>query len=209
MEEAKVLKRAGLTLGMRKLVVLAGLCGLLALSVVAPPGWAAPPVGFSCNQSATVCHFSELNTYGPVDTGIVCGSGASAFDIFDRGTQSVHGTVWFDRNGKVIKIFDLLDYTGGVWSNPLTGHVVTYTQHNTETIVPAVPGDPTTATVTITGENIYQLASGTGKPLFFALGRQVFNATGDLIWSTPNNGFVAAFFEGDTHAFDRVCAALG
>jgi hypothetical protein len=42
-----------------------------------------------------------------------------------------------------------------------------------------------------------------------AVGRQVFNFDqSQLISSHGPNAFVAAFYEGDPHAFDKICAAL-
>ena len=72
----------------------------------------------------------------------------------------------------------------------------------------AVPGDFTSDIVTITGENIYR--AGTGAPVLLAVGRQVFNFDqSQLLSSHGPNAFVAAFYEGDPHAFDQICAALG
>jgi hypothetical protein len=194
---------------MHKFVLVAAFCTLLALVVAVPASSAGRPPSFRCNPDGTVCQFSFSFPFGPVDSGFGCGSGPSAFEIFNQGVESDQGTFWQDQNGNVTKIFDQVVVTGGMWSNPLTGDVVRYTQHNTETTVFAVPGDSSTATLTITGENIYRTASGTGKFVFLAPGRQVFDPTGGLISTTPNNGFMEAIFEGDTHAFDRVCAALG
>ena len=84
---------------------------------------------------------------------------------------------------------------------------VNYTQHNVETDVLAIPGALTSSTQTDTGENIYR--TGTGVPVFIATGRQVFNFEGsELLFSAGRNGFIAAFSQGDTTAFDQVCAAL-
>ena len=45
--------------------------------------------------------------------------------------------------------------------------------------------------------------------MFQAVGRQVFNFDqSQLISSHGPNAFVAAFDEGDSHAFDQICAAL-
>ena len=58
-----------------------------------------------------------------------------------------------------------------------------------------------------TRQNIYR--TGTGAPVFIATGRQVFNFDGsEVLFSAGRNGLIAAFFEGDTTAFDEVCAAL-
>jgi hypothetical protein len=195
---------------MRKLVVLAGFCGLLALAVVVPVSSAARPERFSCQPvgGGTICQYSHPEEYGPLDTGIVCGSGAGAFDIFDQAVLTESGTVWFDENDNLTKVTDKDVYSFGQWSNPVTGDVVSYTQHNEETFVLAVPGDFTSATNTITGENIYRLP--TGKFVLQAVGRQVFNFDqSELLSSHGPNAFVAAFYEGDPHAFDQICAALG
>ena len=63
--------------------------------------------------------------------------------------------------------------------------------------------------MTITGENIYRDGSGTGKPILFSTGRQVFTFDqSELISSTPRNAFIQAFFVGDPTVFDGICAAL-
>jgi hypothetical protein len=157
--------------------------------------------------SGTVCRANDPFSYGPVDTGITCGSGTTAFDIFDSGVGTESKTRFYDRNGNLTKRIIDTRYSFGQWSNPLTGAVVSYTQHNVQTDVLAVPGDLTSSTETITGENIYK--AGQGKPVFVATGRQVFNFDmSELYFSAGRNGFIAAFFQGDTTAFDAVCAAL-
>jgi len=193
---------------MRKLVVLGGCCGLLALSFVSA-GSAASPEKFSCHTvgGGTICQYSHVEAYGPLDTGLVCGSGAGAFDIFDQAVLNESGTVWFDENDNLTKVTDKDVYSFGQWSNPVTGTTVSYTQHNEETFVLAVPGDFTSATDTITGENIYR--ARTGAPVLLSAGRQVFNFDqSQLISSHGPNAFVAAFYEGDLHAFDKICATL-
>jgi len=192
---------------MRALVVLAGLALLALLVVPAGSATQARPQGFSCNPGETVCHYSDVEEYGPLDTGLVCGSGAEAFDIFDQAVLTESGTVWFDQNGNLTKLTDKDVYSFGEWSNPITGATVSYTQDNEETFVLAVPGDFTSATDTITGQNIYR--AGTGAPVLLSAGKQVFNFDEtELLSSHGPNAFVAAFFEGDAHAFDQVCAAL-
>jgi hypothetical protein len=142
-----------------------------------------------------------------VDTGIACGTGASAFDIFDQGTGNESSTRWFDQNGNLTKVETRIDYTFGEWSNPLTGAVVPYTQHNVETFNFAVPGDFSTVTTTQTGENIYTNPS-THKVVFLNAGRFVMAPDGSLVFQAGPDAF-ADFFGGDTSAIDGVCAALG
>jgi hypothetical protein len=193
---------------MRKLVVLAGFCWLLALSVV-PVSSATRTEGFSCQTvgGGTICRDFTVEMVGPLDTGIVCGSGAGAFDIFDQFVDNQTTTLWFDENDNLTKFTDHDVYSFGQWSNPTTGAVVPYTQHNLETGLFPTPGDFTSGTSTITGENIYRLP--TGKFVLQAVGMQVFNIDQSVLFSSHGpNAFVDAFFENDPHAFDKICAAL-
>ena len=197
---------------MRKLVLLAGLCGLLALAVVVPVSSATRTPGGGCQTVAgggLICRTFEVETVGPrEDPNIVCGSGAGAFHIFDQWVDNQTRTAWVDENGLVTRFTDHDVYSFGQWSNPLTGDVVPYTERSVETIVWAVPGDDSTATDTFTGENIYRLPTG-GQFVLQAVGRQVFTLDGDLLSSHGPNAFIDGLVEGDPHAFDQVCAALG
>ena len=158
---------------MRKLLVAAGLVGLLALFAVVPVGFAgqpalstlnpAPDQGSTCKTAGggTICRFSHVEAEGPKDTDTGCGSGADAFDIFDQFVDNESRTWWYDANGNLTRRTDHDVLSFGQWSNPTTGATVPYTQHNVETDVLAVPGDETSEIVTFTGENIYR--AGTGK----------------------------------------------
>ncbi len=167
-----------------------------------------PPPEYTCKTvgNGTICRADVPISYGPVDIGIVCGSGPSAFDIFDSATGEQHKIRYYDQNGNLTRRVFHEDYTFGQWSNPQTGAVVPYTQHDTITDVLAVPGDVTSATRTLTGENIYQ--AGSGAPVLFNTGRQVFNFDESLLISSAGRSFIAAAIFGDTTVFDDVCAAL-
>src|SRR5215475_2312157 len=120
---------------MRKLVVLAGFCGLLALSVVpVSSATRTPTPGFVCQSvgGGTICRSFDVEVNPPADTGIVCGSGAEAFDIFDESINNQTRTEWFDENGNLTNRSDHDVYSFGQWSNPLTGDVVPYTEHSVE-----------------------------------------------------------------------------
>jgi hypothetical protein len=167
-----------------------------------------PPPEYSCRAGAnvTICQADVTISYGPVDIGIVCGSGKSAFDIFDSATLKQHKIRYYDRNGNLARRVIHENYTFGQWSNPQTGKVVPYTQHDTITDVLTVPGDLTSATRTLTGENIYQ--AGSGAPVLFNTGRQVFNFDESLLISSAGRSFIAAAIFGDSTVFDDVCAAI-
>ena len=196
--------------------LLAAALGALAL---APASFAAQPVIQTLNPpppsfetckaigGGTICSGTQTVSYGPVDTGIACGSGTNAFDIFDQGAYNESATRHYDGNANLTRRVIHDKYSFGQWSNPITGATVNYTQNNVQTDVLAIPGDLTSSTETITGENIYR--TGTGAPVFIATGRQVFNFDmSELLSSSGRNGFIAAFFQGDATAFDQVCAAL-
>jgi hypothetical protein len=195
----------------RKLVVLAAFCGLLGLAVVVPVSSAATPKDYSCQTvgGGKICRWSHVEVRGPEKQDIVCGSGAEAFNVFDQFVDNESRTWWWDENGNLTNYTDHDVYSFGQWSNPLTGDVVPYTQHNVENVDFSVPGDVNNATNTFTGENIYRLPTG-GKFLLQAVGRQVFNWDQSVLFSSHGpNAFVDAFYENDPHAFDQICAALG
>jgi len=196
----------------RKLVVLAGFCGLLALTVVVPAGSAARPQGASCQTvgGGAICRSSEvIIAAGPVDTGIVCGNGADAFDIFDEsGVHNEARTEWYDENWNLTFRQDHDVYSLGHWSNPTTGATVSYTQHNVEINRLPVPGDFSSATTTFYGENIYRPA--TGPPVLMEVGQQVFNwDTSQFLYSHGPNELIGAVYGLDPHGLDGICAALG
>jgi hypothetical protein len=206
----------------RKLTFVVALAGALVAAALFAGGAAAghptsqalnpaPPPDYTCssNGSGTICRAANLDVpYGPSDNDIWCGSGANAFDTFDQGFVSERKTRWYDAAGNMTKR-EIRQGWDSYWSNPLSGKIVPYTQHNIETDVLAVPGDITSSTETTTGENIYRDGSGTGKPILFSTGRTVWNFDqSELISTTPHNPFVDAFVYGDFSVFDGICAAL-
>ena len=195
---------------LRALVALVGV-GCLALATGAVAG-AARPQGASCqpNGGGAICRSTEIipAAAAPEDIGIVCGSGADAFDIYDQpGVHTEARTEWYDENWNLTFREDHDVYRGGQWSNPTTGAIVPYTQHNTEIDRFPVPGDFTTATITFTGENIYR--PPTGKPVLLEVGQQVFNFDDDLLYAHGRNELIGALYGLDPHGLDGICAALG
>ena len=51
----------------------------------------------------TICEGTVSFSYGPIDTGLTCGSGASAFDIFDSATESELARRFYDENGDLMR----------------------------------------------------------------------------------------------------------
>ena len=166
-----------------------------------------PPSFETCKggRNVTVCQGERTLSYGPVDTGIVCGSGPNAFDVFDSGTFKQLAIRYYDQDGNLTRLVIHENYTFGQFSNPLTGAVVPYTQHDTITDVLAVPGDLSTATETNVGENIFQPAQG--APVFKYAGRFVVAPDGTIEFSAGQNDFFK-LMAGDTAVLQKLCAAL-
>lgn len=186
--------------------VSAGLAGQPVTQTLNPP----PPPWQTCKAvgNGTICEGTNVESYGPVDLGIVCGSGASAFDIFDAGTDDY--SVWksFDANGNLVRRVFHDHYTFGQFSNQLSGATIPYTQTDTRIDVLAVPGDLNSATETTTWGSLFHLP-GAGAPVFWNSGRTVqFPIGGTTEFSAGRLGFWQLFVDGDTSVLAPLCAAL-
>lgn len=169
-----------------------------------------PPPSFeTCRAvgSGTICHGARTESYGPVDAGIACGSGASAFEVFDQAVFNQRAIRYYDQNGNLTRRVIDEDYTSAQFSNPLTGAAVPYTQHNTTTDVLAVPGDLGSATETTTGETNFTVPH-LGAVLLNA-GKVTFGADGSLDFRAGPQSFIYYFYNGDSSVASELCAALG
>jgi hypothetical protein len=186
----------------------AALC-LLALAGTASAQDLNPPpptyLDWTCTAvgSGTLCSASRVNVYGPQETDIVCGSGDSAFAVYDQGVEYQHVRRWYDTDGNLTRRLNHERFRPAWVSNPLTGTTLPYTQTNTYDTVLAVPGDLDSATVTTTGENI-TTDPETGKKIFIDVGRNIVGPDGTVEFTAGNQLFVS----GDPAVFDPLCAAL-
>ena len=199
------------------LTIAASCCSAVALAL-APAGLAGQPVTQPLNPpppdfetckatgTQTLCQGARtLPPYGPDDTGIACGSGSSAFDMFDSGVESQVAIRYYDADGNLTRrvIHETYD---SAFSDPLTGASVPYYQKNNITDMLAVPGDFGSATETVTGEVNFTVP-GLGAVLLNA-GRIVTAPDGTIEFSSGPQGF-EDYFNGDMSALDGLCAALG
>jgi hypothetical protein len=202
---------------MRPFLILSTVCAAGAL-ILASTGLGGQPVTQTLNPppppyetckavgSGTICQGTITFNYGPYDTGIVCGSGPDAFDVFDSGVDYGLARRTYDENGNLIgrQLYDRV--TTAQFSNPLTGAAVPYTQTQTRSDAFAVPGDFGSATETITGEDIFHPAGG--APVLIGAGRVVFAPDGTIDFSAGPTGFLD-LISGNTSALEPLCAALG
>ena len=203
---------------MGKRLGYAGLLGFLALLVIAPASLAGQPVTQPLNPpppsfetckatgTQTICQGARtLPPYGPDDTGVACGSGSTAFDMFDSGVESQVAARYYDADGNLTRRV-IHQTNDSALSNPLTGASIPYLQKNTITDMLAVPGDFGSATETITGEQNFTVP-GVGAVMLNA-GRIVTSPDGTVEFSAGPQGF-QDYFNGDTSALDALCTALG
>lgn len=174
--------------------------GVAAIALVfASVAFAFPP---SRNFDVTFT-FSE-------DTGIACGSGASAFDVINTATVHHYGTDFFDQNGNFARDIGYID-TNGTFSNSVTGASLTYKARSVNHDSLAIPGDfNSTFTAVTTGE--MQIISPGSGVVWQNTGRFVdtFDPNGNetLVWQGPHDDLVYGFL-GDTSVAQKLCAALG
>ena len=178
---------------------VAALAGALLLAPAAFAGSSGPPSTW----------FDNTHSYSE-DTGIVCGSGASSFDIIDTATVHKYGPGFVDVNGNFVGDILFID-TVGTYSNSVTGKSVAYKSRGIEHDSLAIPGDfNSTFTAAFTGEmNI--VVPGAGA-VWQATGRFVdtFYPNGDeTLAFNGQHDPVVYFFLGQTSVADKLCAALG
>lgn len=65
-----------------------------------------PPPSFETRKTVgkrVICDGARTESYGPDDTGIACGSGAGAVDIFDQGTHNQHAIRFCNTDGNLTR----------------------------------------------------------------------------------------------------------
>jgi hypothetical protein len=174
-------------------------------AVLTPP----PPTFEQCHAAGgqTICEGNRVFAGGLDPTGILCGSGPDAFEIYDNGgTVLEHAIRWYDGNGNLTRRLVTDTWLASAWTNPQAGTAVSYRQSSVVTDVLGVPGDLGSATETTTGV-VNFVVPGSGAIVRDA-GKTVFGFDGTLEFEAGPNAFVDYFINGDTTAFDPICSAL-
>jgi hypothetical protein len=209
---------------MRSLLAACGVCAATALVLVSA-SVAAPPVAqtlnppapsyYTCNTvgNGTICDGQPpVETWSGIDTAdegtpIACGSGPTAFHVYDSGTDQVTARRVYDENGNLVRRVLRDDYSFGEFSNPVSGATVPYGQTDIRTSTLAVPGELGTATETITW-NIHFHAAGAGAPVFVHTGRSVQSPDGTIEFRAGRLQFFDLVVDGDTSVLGPLCSAL-
>jgi hypothetical protein len=180
----------------------AGLGGQPVTQTLNPP----PPSFETCKAvgNGTICQGSIDSSYGPLETGLVCGSGPGAFGIADSATQQEVAKRDYDADGNLVKRYRH-DHLEGQLSSDVSGTTLQYKQTWIQTDVLAVPGDLGSATATWTGE--FVLMPEKGAPIVIGAGRDVFAPDGSLDFQAGPSGFLD-LLAGDPSVVQTICAAL-
>ena len=174
-------------------------------STLTPP----PPPEFNpvCEKDGTqtICtvQFSDPPFAG--GSGVICGTGPNAYEVFQFQNRTVQGLRYYDQNGNLTRRhFHEVDT--GTLSNPVTHTAVSFSARGTTLHDLSIPGDITSGTQILTGEfRVYRPQRGT---VFLEVGRTVAAGTGDFIRESGPHPFQDYFVFGDTAAVQPVCDAL-
>ncbi len=166
-----------------------------------------PPTYYSCrtNGVGTYCSGQLVERYGPDPTGMFCGTGSSAFEVLDQAVRVLDQERWYDRDGNMVQRKRVVTFQDARLSGP-DGVFVEYVQRDIERIDFPIPGDTSVATDDI-NTSLRVAVPGQGAVLI-EKGRQEYGPDGEELKSAGRHD-VEDYFNGDTHALDRLCAALG
>jgi hypothetical protein len=212
---AAVLAVLMVRVGKSRRLLAAGSLGALALVPTALAGQPVtqtltppPPAFYTCmaTGSGTICHGTISGTEGSVESGLVCGTGAGAFNAVDEFSFSEVAARYYDRDGKLTKRVRH-DQSSGTYTNPLTGATVPYHEQETHTDVLGVPGDLGTSTTTHTGVLIFNLPHE--GQIALEAGRVIENPDGSIEFRSGPQVFVDYYANGDRSGIEKLCSALG
>jgi hypothetical protein len=171
-----------------------------ALAELNPP----PPDFYTCNTGGggTICRAQRVEHNAPAPTDITCGDVV----LNDQGDVYEDLTRRYDADGNWVERVIRDRWLNAMWSNPVTGNVIPYTQRGITTDRLTVPGDESTIVEKQTGENQYT-DPVTHKKVLHVAGQTVFGPDG-LLKEAGQQPFIERFVFGDASAFDDLCAAL-
>lgn len=166
-----------------------------------------PPDFYSCRTTGggAICTAHTVEPYEFEATGIFCGSGAATVEILDSGIRDVMATRWYDANLDLVRRQREFLFRDTHLTNPATGRTLSYSQHNTDNDVLAVPGDLGSAT-TFSHGHMTMTAPGFGTVMLEA-GQVIFGPDGLEFRGGPFE--LNRYYEGELDLVDDLCAALG
>jgi len=155
--------------------------------------------------SQTICtlQFSDPPFAG--GSGVICGTGATAYEVLDFHTRSVVGKRYYDENGNLTRRHFRETFIG-TFSNPKTHAAVSFDGKDTVLHDLAAAGDVTSGTERVSGSFHVYLPKG-GIVLFEA-GKTITTADGTILSESGPHPLVSYFVLGDRAAVQPLCDAL-
>lgn len=208
----------GLVMGFRRLGASVAGAVLLTISLAAPaaaresvdPGTLnpAPPESFNATCFREGSHISCSLAFSDPDivgepSGILC----DGTELLVSQSRSVVGTRLYDADGNLLQRH-FREYLEGTFTNPDTGRVALWTQHDTVLHNLAVPGDVATGTTKISGLGTRVWLAGGGTILADTGTTLIDSATEDVVRLSEHHPFDDYFRLGDASALAPLCAAL-
>ena len=182
---------------------------LLAGTPVDPSTLNPPPAARTnavCERdgSQIICTLQFTDPPFAGGTGVICGSGASAFEPFQFSNRSVQGKRYYDQNGNLL-VRHFREVLDGTFTNPITHKSLAFSGGDTDLHRLAVPGDVSSGTEAVTRSVRIFLGQGNGT-MAIDTGRLVDSPQG-LIQEAGQHPFFD-YFGGDTAAMQPLCDAL-
>ena len=209
----------GMTVRRFRRLVLAATGGLVLTVALAAPASARtpvdpntlnppPPASFNAVCFRNGNHISCDLAFSDPDimaepSGIVCGD----TELLVSQSRAVVGKRIYDADGNLLQRH-FREFLSGTFTNPDTGRVALWTQHDTVVHDLAVPGDLATGTEQVSGLGSRVWLPGGGTILTEA-GRVIVDvATDEVVKVSGPHPFDAYFRLGDASALAPLCAAL-
>ena len=192
-------------------IALAASAGVSSSGTTVDPSTLNPPPPPSFNPvceevgGGTICtvNFSDPPFAG--GSGLVCGTGANAYEVFQFQNRTVQGRRYYDENGNLTRRH-FREVLGGTWTNPLNHKALSYSGALTHLHDLTVPGDITSGTDSVTGSVRTYLPQG-GTVLFEA-GRTIGTSDGVVISENGPHPLLHYFVLGETAGIQPLCDAL-
>jgi len=183
----------------------------LARESVDPATLNPPPPDFfnaQCYAGAagTVCDLAFADPANPIvdePSGIIC----NGTEILFSQNRFVVGKRFYDANGNLVQRH-FREYFEGTLTNPDTGAVIAWSQHDTVLHNLSSPGDVDSGTIRFTGL-MSRFYTTSGRTVLVDAGTMlVDNSTGEVLQAGGNHPLDDYFSGRDPEALQRLCDAL-
>jgi hypothetical protein len=169
----------------------------------------APPASFNATCFRDGSHISCSLAFSDPDildepSGIVC----DGTELLVSQSRSVVGKRLYDADGNLLQRH-FREYLDGTFTNPNTGRIALWTQHDTVVHNLEVPGDVATGTTKVSGLGARVWLAGGGAILTDAGTTLINSATDEVVRLSAHHPFDDYFRLGDAAALAPLCAALG